>query len=65
MRMLPAEYLKAKEALGLTHKRMGEEWGYSRRTSYRYASGETKIPKAVCLQLQARLASFHNQGDKS
>ncbi len=64
MRMLPAEYLKAKDALGLTHEQIGEELGYSRRTSYRYAYGNTRIPKAVCLTLRAMLALFHKQGDK-
>ena len=43
--MKPAQYLAAKEQLGLSHPEMGRLFGKHWYASYRYAAGHSKVPK--------------------
>ena len=53
-RMLsPKGYQRAIAHLGLTIAQAGRWLGVSKRTGYRYATGETVIPTAVVLTVRA------------
>ena len=53
--MTSSEFTRSLKLLGLTVEEFGEEFGVSRRTAYRYASGETPVPEPVAMLLQARV----------
>jgi transcriptional regulator with XRE-family HTH domain len=43
--MKTKEYMSAQDTLQWTHKKLAKVLGISRRTPYRYQSGEVKIPE--------------------
>lgn len=53
--MTRSEFTKSLKLLGLTVEEFGEEFGVSRRTAYRYASGETPVREPVAMLIQSKL----------
>jgi len=51
----PSEYREIIHRLGLTHIDAGCLCAVNMRTSYKYASGERRIPRAVAIVLQLML----------
>lgn len=64
--MTRLEFLESLQALGLTVERFGAEFGVSRRTAFRYASGETPVREPVARLIKAKLREMRpaqtNQG---
>lgn len=56
--MTRLEFLESLQLLGLSVERFGVEFGVSRRTAFRYASGETPIRAPVAMLIRARLAKI-------
>lgn len=50
--MTPTQYQKAKAKLGRGHTLLGRALGYSKRSSERYATGTSEIPKSVAKLLK-------------
>lgn len=53
--MTRLEFLESLQLLGLTVERFGVEFGVSRRTAFRYASGETPVREPVAMLIKAKL----------
>ena len=53
--MTRSEFTKSLKLLGLTIEEFGEDFGVSRRTAYRYASGETPVREPVAMLIKAKL----------
>ena len=53
--MTRLEFLQSLQSLGLSVERFGVEFGVSRRTAFRYASGETPVREPVAMLIRARL----------
>lgn len=64
--MTRSEFTKSLKLLGLTIEEFGEDFGVSRRTAYRYASGETPVREPVAMLIKAKLREMQpaqiNQG---
>lgn len=58
--MTRLEFLESLQLLGLTVEQFGEEFGVSRRTAYRYASGFTPVREPIAKLIESKLRELQS-----